>query len=274
MIKTMGLRKIAAAAVSVLFICLLLTGCDSETAKQLKATERFFVNDFAGVIDKDDEDTVYSIGKGLYETEAAKGAQVVAVTVKTTDGQDPADYALNLGRDWGVGSKEENNGVVILLASEDRKIEISVGYGLEGALPDSKVGRLLDIYAIPYLRDDDFSKGITEIYKAVVNEVYVEYGITPDGYVPLSEAEQSASDGDYAKRVIISWVILIVVASVFLLIFRKKIFRGGGPFGGAGGFFIGTGGFRGGSGFGSGSGFGGFSGGGGSFGGGGSGRSF
>lgn len=270
----MGIKRSFAAFIAAAVIALCFCGCDESEEKSLKATDRFFVNDFAGVIDSSDEDSIYNYGKGLYENEATKGAQVVAVTVESTDGVDPADYALDLGRSWGVGNKEEDNGVVILLASEDRNIEISVGYGLEGALPDSKVGRLLDIYAIPYLKDDDFSKGMEEVYKAVVNEVYREYGITPEGYVSPDEAQDGSEDDEYAGKVIISWVILIIVVSIFLGIFRKKIFRGGGPFGGAGGFFIGGPGvFSGGSGK-SGGGFGGFSGGGGSFGGGGAGRSF
>lgn len=270
----MGIKRLFAAVIAVATVALCLCGCDEDSASSLTATDRFFINDFAEVIDSSDEDSIYNYGKSLYENEATKGAQVVAVTVETTNGEDPADYALELGRNWGVGNKDEDNGVVILLASEDRNIEISVGYGLEGALPDSKVGRLLDVYAIPYLEDDDFSKGMEEVYKAVVNEVYREYGITPEGYISPEEAQSSSQEDKYTVKIIASWVVLIIVVSVFLGIFRKKLFRGGGPFGGAGGFFIGGhGSFSGGSGR-SGGGFGGFSGGGGSFGGGGGGRSF
>lgn len=254
--------KFFAVAVSVLII-LSFCGCQTEE-KALKPTDNFFVNDFAGVISQADEENMLAKGKALFENEKTFGAQVVVVTVKTVNGADMADYALNLGRDWGVGSKEKDNGIVILLATEDRKIEMAVGYGLEGAMPDSKAGRFLDVYAIPYLKQDDFSKGLKELYTAVVNEVYVEYGITPEDYVSIESAEDEvyADDAD----VFYAWIVLVVCVLIFSRIFGR---RGGGGFPM---FFMGTGGgFRGG-GFSGGSG--GFRGGGGGFGGGGAGRGF
>ena len=78
-------------------------------------TQRFFVNDFADVIDSTDEDEIYSRGATLQEKTTA---QVVVVTVNTLDGEEPADYALGLGRQWGVGQKSDDNGAVILLSKE------------------------------------------------------------------------------------------------------------------------------------------------------------
>ena len=145
-----------------------------------------------------------------------------------------------------------------------------MGYGLEGALPDSKTGRILDAYGMSYFSADDFSTGLASVYGAVVNEVYIEYGLAPaEGYTPISQIPQyEAQDNTSALRVGISWLILIVIVALYIAIFGR---RGGiiffGPPGGFGGFH--SGGFHGG-----GSGFGGFRGGGGSFGGGGAGRRF
>ena len=75
---------------------------------------------------------------------------MVTVTVKSLNGEEPADYALNLGRQWGVGQKDNDNGVVILLSTAERQIYIAVGGGLEGALPDSKTGRIIDDYGLSY----------------------------------------------------------------------------------------------------------------------------
>ncbi len=260
MINKMKFKRFLSALLIlfVIFSLVSLCGCEEE---KLLPTDKLFINDFADVIDASDEETVFALGTELKEKTTA---EVVVVTVDSTNGEDISDYALNLGRDWGIGDKEKNNGVLILLASEDRDVFISVGYGLEGALPDSKTGRILDNYAVPYFKDDNFSFGIVETYKAVVNEVYVEYGLEPkEGYVPadtLSERKENSAD---AKSVIISWIILIVIVGIYMAIFGRRgvIFL---PFGG--GNFRG-GGFGGGSG-----GFGGF--GGGSFGGGGAGRSF
>ncbi len=264
------MNKIKTFFAPVLIVCVILpilclTGCEEQ---KLSPTEKFFVNDFSDSIDPTDEDKIYSRGVDLQNKTTA---QVVAVTVDSTDGEEISDYALNLGREWGIGDKEKNNGVLILLATQDRNIYISVGYGLEGALPDSKTGRMLDTYAIPYLKEDNFSTGMLNIYNAVANEVCLEYGVATDkNYVPaeeLPETSYSEDDADF-KKVAVSWAVLLVLVVLYTLIFRRKgiiflPFGGGNYRGGPGGF----GGFGGGS-------SGGFSGGGGSFGGGGAGRGF
>ena len=247
-----------------LVLCLFLSGCGEE--EFIKPTERFFVNDFADVISQSDEDTIFSLASSLDEK---TDAQVTVVTIKSLDGAEIADYALQIGREWGVGDEEKDNGIVILLSVNDRNIYIAVGYGLEGALPDSKTGRIIDVYGIEYLKQDDFSTGLAQITKAVVNEIYIEYGLEPDAnYTKIDEIQSTAEEETTTGDVISSWITMIIIIVMFSLIFRGRrgfFFFGGPPFMG--------GGFRGGGGnsFGGG---GGFRGGGGSFGGGGAGRRF
>ena len=249
------MKKIIAFIAAALAACLIALPAAAAN-KYPEPDSRFFVNDFADVIDSDAEEEIYSRAVALQEKTTA---QVAVVTVNTLDGEDPADYSLGLGRQWGVGQKGEDNGVVILLAKTERQIDIAVGYGLD------------------YLKEDDFSTGLLEIFKAIVNEVYIEYGEEPEaGYTEIDETDGEELDG-YGAKVAVSWVILIAVVVIYLLIFgrrRRGFFWFGGPPGGFGGF--GGGGFSGGSGGFSGGGFGsgGFSGGGGSFGGGGAGRGF
>lgn len=257
--KNMGKRILSLVAV-LLLLTGLLCGCEEEGLPA--ATERFFVNDFAEVITASDEDTMFNSAVALTN---ATTAQVVVVTVESLDGEEPYEYALELGREWGVGSEEKDNGIVILFSEGDREIYIAVGYGLEGALPDSKTGRIIDVYGLDLLREDKFSEGLTAIQGAIVNEVYLEYGLEPQqGYVPVDRlpAEQTEDVGE----VVVSWIVLIIIIIVLSFIFR----RGGGNMVFFGGPHIHVGGFRGGS-FGGG---GGFRGGGGSFGGGGAGRGF
>ena len=262
------MKKLINIITAALAVCIFILPL-SAANKYPKPTSQFFVNDFAEVIEQSAEDEIYSKGAALQEKPTA---QVVVVTVDTLDGEEPADYALELGREWGVGQEEEDNGVVILLAKTERQIYIAVGYGLEGALPDSKTGRIIDIYGLDYLKNNDFSNGLLEIFKAVVNEVYIEYGEEPEeGYTAIEDTNEETLE-EYGARVLVSWVIMIAVVILFILIFgrrRRGFFWFGGPggFGGGSGF----GGFSGGSG---GSFGGGFSGGGGSFGGGGAGRGF
>ncbi len=246
--------------VAVLLSFFTLSGCKED--EKLKPTDKFFVNDFSDVLDENAENEIMQIGKALEENEKTNGAQVVAVTVKTIGNEEISDYAVNLGREWGIGNKEENNGVLILVATEDRNVFIATGYGAEGFLPDSKTGRILDHYAVPDFKNDDFQSGILKTYKAVVNEVYVGYGVEVKDYVPVEQLKTEEAEEFSAKEVIISWIILLVIVVLYMLFFRRR-----------GIMFIpinfGGGGFRGG-GFGGG----GFSGGGGSFGGGGAGRGF
>ena len=250
---------------AAVLVCIIiaLCGCES-TSGYPKATERFFVNDFADVLDSNDEDTMYNMAVSLNNSTTA---QVVVVTVESLNGKEPYEYALELGREWGVGTEEKNNGIVILLSEGDREIYIAVGYGLEGALPDSKTGRIIDVYGLEYLRRDDFSKGITAIQNAIVNEVYIEYGMEPQGDYVGTELIQVSGEG--AGEVVVSWVIMLVIVAVFMLLSSRRrggfFWFGGPPFMG-GGFGSGSssGGFGGG----------GFRGGGGSFGGGGAGRGF
>ena len=230
-----------------LFLLVIFFQISATAAIGLRPTSRFFVNDFADVLSAEDEQRIFSAGERLY---SQTGAQAVTVTIDSTDGVDIHEYAVQLARDWGIGDRENNSGVLLLLAVNDRQIDITVGYGLEGAITDAVSGALLDTYALPTLQNKQYSKGITDTYMALVNEVYIEYGLEPDdGYRSVRDPSRSYSP----------WLTFILL--IALLLFT----RGGGAFwllGGMGPRFHG-GNFRGG-----------FRGGGGGFGGGGASRRF
>ena len=258
------MKKIVSILI-MLLIALTLCGCDL-TEGYPTPTDRFFVNDFADIISDEYENEIYNDAANLYNKTTA---QVVVITVDDLNGEEIADYALNIGREWGVGSEEENNGVVILLSRDDREIYIAVGYGLEGALPDSKTGRIIDRYGISYFSEDEFSQGLVSVSDAIINEVYIEYGLSAEeGYIPINQLPDESEEED-GKDILISWGIMLLIIAIYLIVFRGRgfIWLGGPPFGGRGS--VGGGSFGGGS-FGGG----GFRGGGGSFGGGGAGRGF
>lgn len=247
------LRSITAMAVTI-----LLSGI-SVFAALPTPTNEFFVNDFANVLSSQTEKYIVERGAAAAETD---GTQIVVTTVESLEGRTVDEYALDMLRGWGIGDKEKNNGLLILFAKQDRKIKIEVGYGLEGDINDAKAGRLLDNYAIPELRKDNFDEGLLTLYKAVLAEL----GLL-DAPPPVPDKD---NDTDWAGIILgIVFVVLIVIFSA-----RSRGGRGGGRRGG-GGFYGGYygGGFHGGS---SGGGFssGGFSGGGGSGGGGGASRGF
>ena len=251
------MRKI----ISFLIALVLLVGFSVTGFAQTvypKPTDNFFVNDFADILSSEQEAQLQSMGVNLYN---ASKAQVVVVTVDSLDGKDIDSYALGLARSWGIGDKDKDNGVLLLLSVTDREVKIEVGYGLEGALPDSKTGRILDSYGMDYFRADEFGKGILSVYNSLVNEIYIEYGMSPDeDYTPVEDSLSTSSTVIYTIFILL--ILLFVLPRRFGLPF---IFFGGprGPHGFGGGGF-GSGGFSGG----------GFRGGGGGFGGGGASRRF
>jgi uncharacterized protein len=244
-----------------------------------KPSEFAYVYDYAGLIDAEDEQRINELGAAIDNT---SNAQIVVVTVDSMEDYPIEDYALELFRDWGIGDKEKNNGVLLLvdkqrlMDNQSGKVRIEVGYGLEGAIPDSVAGRILDEYVLPQWDQKAYSEGITEGYMAIATRVAEEYNIdlsTTDGYTPINidaNPEEQDSNGSSWSGAIF---ILLAIAFIFFNIRsgggrRGRYNRWGGPPFGGGGF---GGGFGGSSGGGFGGGGGGFGGGGGGFGGGSSG---
>ena len=149
-----------------------------------KPTERFYVNDFADILSDETEQFIFDESVKL---EDATSAQIVVVTVPNLEGKSLEEYSLELARSYGIGDKEKNNGLLLLLALEERQFRVEVGYGLEGALPDAKTGRIQDKYIIPYLREDKWDEGILNGYKAFYQIVAEEYHY--DGAVAPEELE-------------------------------------------------------------------------------------
>lgn len=241
----------------ILLILLLLPfACTVASAATPSPTASFYVNDSAGVLSGAQEAKMLSAAEALAKQ---TGAQVVVLTVTSLDGKAIEEYALEIARDWGIGDKDEDNGVLILLSTGDREIRVEVGYGLEGCLPDGKTGRLIDTYAIPYYSENDFAAGTEQLFYAVLNVVCEEYGIDPASLdVPVMETEE--------ERMSLSEIIFTGIALLGLLAFLILTRGRGLLLFGFGGF--GRGGFGGGGGGGR------SFGGGGGFGGGGAGRRF
>lgn len=222
-----------------------------------KPTDRKYVNDYVKLLPEDAKNKIVQIGDELYKK---TGAEATVVVVSTTDNMSIEEYANELFRAWGIGNKDKNNGVLLLVALNDRKMRIEVGYGLEGILPDGKTGRIRDEYIIPYFKKDNYAEGIILGYNVICNEVAKEYNVQLNGTsnVQLSEG----NSGDSGISVDVLWIIIVLLVIFSRFMFRKGRYRRP-PFGGFGGFggpgsTGGFGGFGGGSfGGGSGGGFGG-----------------
>jgi uncharacterized protein len=221
-----------------------------------------YVNDFAGVVEPEYARRIEALGQELAEK---TGAQLVLVTVKNLNGNDVQDFANRLFKAWGIGQKGKDNGLLMVDAMEDRRVWIEVGYGLEGLLPDGKVGSILDQYVVPELRAGNRGAAYYGGLAAAADVIAADAGVTLGGERP-APVRSRGSRSDYDLGDILRLLPLLLI---FLFIFGR---RGGGgclwPM-----IFMGMGGGRGfgGGGFGGGLGGGGFGGGFGGFGGGGSG---
>jgi uncharacterized protein len=123
-----------------------------------------YVNDFAGVIP---EDVEAGLEEALRLTEQETSVQEVVVTVKDLDGSTIEVYAVQLFEAWKIGQRGKDNGVMLIMAVEERRVRIEVGYGLEPYITDGRAGRILDESVIPDLRDGNYALGLTKGAQAI-----------------------------------------------------------------------------------------------------------
>jgi uncharacterized protein len=227
----------------------------AEPVASLKPTN--YVNDFAGVLNSA---TVTRLNDLCLQVEQKAHAQIAVVTVKSVDGQDVVSYAVALYQKWGIGAKGKDRGVLILIATQDHKYWTTVGYGLEGILPDGKVGGF-GREMVPLLRSGDYAGAVTLITSRIATVIAQDAGVTLDNQPQIRPAAHRRQNSPGAGKVII----LVFIFFFIVLPVLRAIFRGGGGGGSGGlGFLLGMllgsggGGYRGGGG-----GFGGFGGGGG-----------
>ncbi len=260
--------------VSVLIVSLMLISTDNAFAEPVppKPDANLYVFDYADLIEDSDEQEMRKTAKVLDDKTKA---QIVVVTVNDLSQMELEDYALKIFRDWGIGDKEKNNGLLILVNKESLvknqrgRIRIEVGYGLEGAINDGKAGAILDNFALPAFENREYSRGIKDAFMAVSSEVAKEYGLDLES-AELSNLQDYSveDDGDISLGTLLAIIIFIIIILSFIKKLGRRYYRRGpfngpffGPFGGGGGFrgggFGGFGGFGGGSGGFGGGGFGG-----------------
>ena len=269
-----GLYKKLVLRLLSLTAAILLVFTSTSYAQMPSPTTEFYHADYAGLLNDDVKTFIRSVNLN-YEALEEK-PQVVVATVPDMGGLDIETYAVELFEKWKIGDAKLDNGVLIVLALEERKIRIEVGYGLEGAITDGTVGQILD-RATPFLSEGDYNKGILQIFYDVTDRVNLEYGYDSEKIYtniverPIAEPMSDDDSSFLSTGIILFILFLIIVGNGGGRGGRRRSYRNSSPFGG-GGFGGFPGGFGGGS---SGGGFGGGSfGGGGSSGGGGGSRGF
>jgi len=255
------------------------------------------VNDYASVLSSETEN---KLEETLSSLERSDSTQVVVLTIPSLEGKVLEQFSIKVAEEWKIGQNNKDNGAILLISKNDRKIRIEVGLGLEGKLTDLMSGRIIQHEIVPKFRKGDFNVGIEAGVNAIVSVVRGEYVSSGSGTKPQNKGTNpffsliiflfvfTAALSGFSKilggvsgaallpiiskfafpGISLPLLGLIALAGFLFALFAGAVTAGGGKAYSRG---TGTGGFGGGS-FGGGGGFGGggFSGGGGSFGGGGS----
>ena len=214
----------------------------SLTVESLKPSG--WVNDYAGVIDGANSAKITSL---IGELQEKTTAEIAVVTITSLESQNLEDFTNRLFAGWGIGKKGKDNGVMILVAVNERKIRIETGYGVEGVIPDGAAGAIIREDMAPYFRSGDMGAGILAGTYAVANRIAAGYNVQLTGsYAPAysGRTRKATVIEKILSFIFMVFMIILFIKNpwLFLLLLSSGRHGGGGGFGG-GGF----GGFGGGS---------------------------
>lgn len=212
-----------------------------------------YVNDYTNTLSEFEIKNIISIGK---ELEDKTSAQAVIVLINSTNDIPIETYALNLFRTWGIGEKDKDNGLLILLAVSDRKWRVEVGRGLEGPIPDALSNRVMTTLGKPKFIAGDYGLGLLECYSSFSDLIAKEYNVTLTKSLNIqlpNEPNSTNSTNDGNIFVAGGIFTLLFLMDLFLnrgrisrvilqLMFLSNFNRRNGPRGGSGGGFGGFGG--------------------------------
>lgn len=166
------------------------------------------VNDFANVLSPQEEEV---LERKLVQFDDSTSTQVAVITVNSLDGYSVEEIAHKFLRDWGVGRKEKNNGVVILAAIQDRKINIQTGYGMEGVLPDLICKRIINKDIIPAFKRQLYYEGLDNATTSIIKISKNEY-----------TADKNNGEDDAIGLVVFIFLMVIIFFIVIAIIRRNR----------------------------------------------------
>jgi uncharacterized protein len=209
------------------------------------------VNDFAGVIPQEYKDSITALHRELLDQ---TGTSVVVATFPTIGDNSLEDFVNRLYQAWGIGKKGEDKGVLIFVTIQERKFRIETGYGVEGIIPDGLAGEIRDRYAIPYLKQGDYGRGLFTAMAAIAEIIAKDANVTLSIKTPQVQvrkpgpAKKNEGPGALTTILIMAFLLLLLATRsgrvLLAALFLSSLTRGGGY----GSFGGGYGGFGGGSG--------------------------
>lgn len=187
-----------------LFILLFLFGFPAFTQEfPSPSNPPLLVNDFTGTLSVNE---IALLESKLVAFNDTTSTQIAIIIIHSVGGYEIADYAYQLGRKWGIGQKERNNGALILVALDDHKVYIATGYGLEGAIPDALAKRIVEQDITPQFKEGNYYAGLDRATDTMIKLATGEY--TADHVKGNKPAAQLAP-------------IFIIILIVFIVFFSK-----------------------------------------------------
>ncbi|MFA6194262.1 MAG: TPM domain-containing protein [Patescibacteria group bacterium] len=191
-----------------------------------------FVNDYAGVLKTEE---VTALNNKLSQFNATTSNEIAVVVIKSLQGDTIENFAVKLFADWGIGKEKKDNGVLLLIAIDDRQMRIETGYGLEGALPDATTFQIISKTLKPAFQNNDYYGGIDQAADDIIAATKGEYS---------AAAAAPSSIPGFAKNLSFDTIFFIIIAIFYLLsalwrfLAKSKSWWQGGALGGAIGLII------------------------------------
>lgn len=198
------------------FLCAGLWAGAQETVREVPKPPRgSLINDVAGVLDPQQEQL---LNERLIQLDNETSNQIAIAIIPSMNGGSIEDIAVNTFRAWGIGNKELNNGILIVVAIEDRRMKIETGYGLEGAIPDAVAGSIIRNDMQPAFRKNDYYHGLLDAVENLSKAARGEYNVP---------RKQARDDGGGSGG---SSIFKFIIIAIFIIIFIGR--SGGGGRGG------------------------------------------
>ena len=186
------------------------------------------VNDYAGILS---EAAAKDLEKTLRDFEKKTTCQIAVLTIKSLEGENLEQFSIKVAETWKLGQKKKDNGVLLLVAQNDRQMRIEVGYGLEGSLTDFASGRIIANEIVPYFKNGDYNAGITNGVNAIISTIttgkYTSGTNTPAAAdIPAEKSQNNidsqVADMDITTRIIIGIFIFSVLGIfTYVMLFAK-----------------------------------------------------
>jgi uncharacterized protein len=176
-----------------------------------------YVSDYAEVLSPQMRENLTAL---LQELDQKTTAQIAVLTVPTTRPYDDFQYAVKVFDTWKIGQKGKDNGALFLVAVEDRRVRILTGYGLEGILPDGKVGAILDEFVLPEFREGRFGEGIYKGVWAVALVIAKDAGVELTGQAPI-DPNRLPDDNVSPISLVIALIVIFLIISLIMRSARR-----------------------------------------------------